>query len=172
MIATSVQPFKECLKDQLAYAKKTSEENAYQVMQGSTSSLDQSDILMALKQISVPIKQDLAPNKLVILVSDGLENSDVTSFYGRGTVRDVNPNEEIAKVSGSDMFGDFGGAKVYVIGGGMMPPSGTGSQAQRDGYRDPKTLNDLDNFWSQYFKKSNANLIQFGEPALLSPASF
>jgi hypothetical protein len=172
VVATQVQPLQDCLRDQVAYAKRTAEQNAYQIMLDSTSSLAQSDIMMALKQLSAPIKADTATSKVLILVSDGLENSDVTSFYGRGTVRNIDPNKEIAKAVASNMTGDFGGTKVYVIGGGMMPPPTVGAQSQRDGYRDPKTLNDLEQFWSTYFQKSNAQLEEFGEPALLSPVSY
>jgi len=121
--------------DQLAYAKRTAEQNAYQVMQASTNSLAQSDIMMALKQLSAPIKADTAASKVLILASDGLENSDVSSVYGRGTVRDIDPDREMAKAAAASMVGDFGGTKAYVIGGAMMPPPSAGLQSQRDGYR-------------------------------------
>ena len=37
-------------------------------------------------------------------------------------------------------------------------------------YRDPKTMSALADFWRTYFEKSNAQLIEFGQPALLNQA--
>ncbi|WP_407671300.1 hypothetical protein [Paraburkholderia phymatum] len=40
-----------------------------------------------------------------------------------------------------------------------MQPSANGSTAERNGYRDPKTLMDLKQCWSGYFSRSNAQLV-------------
>ena len=64
------------------------------------------------------------------------------------------------------MLGDFAGARVYVIGAGVMPEGDT----KKGGvYRDPKTMDALAKFWALYFKASNADLAGFGQPALLNP---
>ncbi|MDP1785285.1 MAG: hypothetical protein Q8K81_07680 [Sulfuricurvum sp.] len=72
---------------------------------------------------------------------------------------------ELKIVEANKMVADFGGANVYVLGEGLVP---TTSNVASDSYRDPKTMNSLQEFWKMYFKKSNAKLIEFGQPALLN----
>ena len=69
------------------------------------------------------------------------------------------------------MFGDFGGAGVFVIGGALAPQVGPGGPAGGD-YRSPRTLEALAAFWRLYFEHSNAHLVAFGEPALIEPVRF
>lgn len=172
LVATSVKPVQQCLQDQLSFARRTAETNALQIMKDSTSSLDQSDILMSLKDISAPVKVDPAKDKVVLLVTDGLENSSVTSFYAHGTARDVDPAKEMVKAQNAGMIGDFSGAKIYVVGGAVEPPENVGTRAERDGYRNPQMLEHLQDFWSQYFQASDASLGEFGTPALLDPVQY
>lgn len=161
-----------CLDQQVGFARTMVAKTLAEAMKASSSTLDQSDILMALKTVAGAIATDPAQHKTVFAVTDGLENSSVTSFYARGSVRDINPAVELAKAANSHMIGDFGGAIVYVLGGAMMPPATQGTKVQRDGYRDPHTLNDLNQFWHDYFAKANAHLAAFGEPALVEPVSY
>jgi hypothetical protein len=55
---------------------------------------------------------------------------------------------------------------------GAMPPLDKASaetDATAQTYRSPVTLRALRDFWTQYFQLSQARLVEFGEPALLSP---
>jgi hypothetical protein len=165
---TAVDPFNKCLADQLNFARGTAEKAAYAAMQGATSSLDQSEILMAMKTIAAPIKSVDVPHKILLVATDGLEYSTVADFYGHGTARDIDPDAEMGHLAAAGMTGDFGGAQVYVIGGAMAPPAKNGSRAQRDGYRNAEMLTHLAAFWADYFKASDATLVAFGEPALVS----
>jgi hypothetical protein len=45
-------------------------------------------------------------------------------------------------------------------------------QVEREGYRDAQTLGALKEFWSEYLAASHADLVEFGEPALLEPVSY
>lgn len=164
--------FKACMRDQATYVAHMLDRSIAKAVEGSTSSLDQSDILAALATISKAVEASPAKRKVVIVATDGLENSSVESFYGRGTVRLINPDHELALAQKAGLLGDFGGARVYVIGGGMMPSAKTGTRAARDGYRDPQVMRALSLFWKGYFKKSNADLVEFGEPDLVVPASY
>lgn len=58
----------------------------------------------------------------------------------------------------NSLLPDFNGAKVYVIGAGLVE--------SKKGYVKPQILNSLKLFWSEYFKKSNVKLIEIGTPAL------
>jgi hypothetical protein len=162
----------QCLDQQAGFARTMVAKTLADVMKGSSSTLDQSDILMAFKSVAETVAADSVRHKTLFAVTDGLENSTVTSFYARGSVRDINPAAELTKAASSHMVSDFGGAKVYVLGGAMMPSPTQGTKAQRDGYRDPHTLDDLSQFWHGYFAKANARLVAFGEPALLEPVDY
>lgn len=172
IVTTHLRAFKTCLQEQVAFARHMALLTTDQVMQASTSTLHQSDILNALKTVAPAIASDSAKWKTLFVVTDGLENSSVTSFYAHNTVRAISASAELKKAKAAGLIGDFGGAKVYVLGGAMMPAAASGTLAERDGYRDPKTLHDLYDFWNKYFQAANAKLVEFGEPALVDPLRY
>jgi hypothetical protein len=53
-----------------------------------------------------------------------------------------------------------------VLGAGLLAED---AKQTKGIYRDPKTMGALQQFWQGYFEKSNAKLIEFGQPALLNP---
>jgi hypothetical protein len=162
----------QCLREQDGFARTMVAKTLAGIMKAGSSTLDQSDILMAFRTVADAVAADPARYKTVFAVTDGLENSTVTSFYAHGSVRDINPEAELTKAVSAHMVADFGGAIVYVLGGAMMPPPAQGTKAQLDGYRDPHTLDDLSHFWRSYFAKANARLVAFGEPALVEPVNY
>ncbi|MDA8093316.1 MAG: hypothetical protein M0T84_05275 [Betaproteobacteria bacterium] len=168
----AARQLRQCLGMQASFARKMVATTLAQVMTRSSSSLDESDVMLAMKTISKAVAADPAQHKTVFVVTDGLENSSITSFYAHDSVRDINPSTELSKAAAAHMFGNFKGASVYVLGGAMMPPATNGTRAQRDGYRDPRTLENLSRFWRDYFAKSNARLVEFGEPALIAPVRY
>lgn len=172
VVISKLRPFLNCLREQVVFAARMALETEHQIMESSASSLHHSDILQALKTVAGAVAQDSAKNKAVFVVTDGVENSSVTSFYARDSVRLIDPSTEIAKAKAADLFSDFGGARIYVLGGGVMPPATSGTTAQRDGYRNPQVLHALSTFWHAYFKSSNADLVEFGEPALVEAVSW
>ena len=154
-----------CLIGQRAYAVRLADAAAVAALTGSSGSLANSDILLTLQQVSAAIADDPAGDKALLLASDGLENSAVTSFYRHGAIRDIDPARELARAEAAGLLGNFGGAKIFVIGGALPPPGQTG-------YEGPVVLQRLAAFWAQYFEQSDAKLVAFGEPALLQPLSF
>jgi hypothetical protein len=164
--------FDTCLQEQEHFARHMADQTVATVLRSSTSTLDHSDILAALSAVSAAFRQEPEREKVLLVVTDGLENSGITSFYAHGGVRRIDPRVEMAKARAAGMMGDFGGGRVYVLGGAMTPPAKAGSQAQRDGYRDPQTLAALKAFWTEYIGASHAELIEFGEPALLEPVAY
>ena len=65
----------------------------------------------------------------------------------------------------NQLLADFAGARLYVIGAGLL---GEDAKKNKAAYRDPKTMQALATFWKIYFDKSNAQLMGFGQPALLN----
>jgi hypothetical protein len=161
----SAKLLNDCLADQRPFAVNMADQAAISALQGSTGSLNNSDIMSALRTVSAAIAADPAPQKLLLLASDALENSAVASFYVHGAIRNIDPARELERAEAAGMLGNFAGARIYVIGA-ALPPPGT------DAYESPITLQHLADFWSGYFQKSDATLIDFGEPALLQPVAF
>lgn len=132
---------------------------------GSSSKISNSDIFSSLKAISSLVNKSNANRKVVFIASDMLENSSITSFYAKQAVRNINPEKELAIVEKNQLFGDFGKAEIYVMGAGLL--SNDIRQA-KIAYRSPQIMQSLFEFWKTWFQKSNSDLIEFGQPALLN----
>jgi hypothetical protein len=161
--------FDNCLVQQVAYGQKIFGEAIQKGLSGAASDIAKSDILAALKEISKKVKDYSAKDKIVFLASDMLENSSVSTFYGNHSVRLINPDAEMQKTESSGMIGDFGGARVFVLGAGLMQENAGKKNSKVGIYRDPKTVGALHDYWEKYFIKSNAKLVEFGAPAMVNP---
>lgn len=136
---------------------------------GANADLAKSDVMASLKSMSSRVKNSTASRKIVLIASDMLENSSVSSFYeNKGmSVKNIDGARELKLAADNDLFGDFGGARIYVIGTGLLADDAKkGSK-----YRDPKTMRSLLSFWNQYFQKSNGTVVEIGQPALLNNIS-
>jgi len=126
---------------------------------GANKKLPHSDIVKSLNDISEHIiKPSSARKKVVLIVSDMIEHSSITTFYSKGSIKKINTDSEMAKVKKSGYMADFDASSVYVIGAGMVG---------KNSYRDSKTLKSLTDFWTSYFNSSNAKLKAIGTPMLL-----
>lgn len=125
----------------------------------ATTDLPKTEILSNLSNVAKNVisKSD-TPEKYLLLISDMMENSDLMSLYGNGKLENLDANRELERLETRLTFENMDGTKVYVIGGGFLP-SGK--------YRSSVALKALEDFWSLYFDRSNAELRQFGTPSLL-----
>jgi hypothetical protein len=158
--------FDKCMSVQIANAAKIAGAALRKAYAGTTSDMNKSDILFSLKDISARVSRSAAREKVVLLVSDMLENSSITTFYANRAVRKIDPTKEYSLVLNSDLLGDFTGARIYVMGAGLLSDD---TKLAKGVYRDPKTMQALHQFWKIYFQNSNAELTEFGQPALLNP---
>lgn len=154
--------FDNCMTGQARFGLNLAYKAEKQAMDRATTDLKKSDVIASISEVSHLVKASTAPRKIVLIVSDMLENSSVSSFYVKNGVRHIDPDKEMANVTREKMFGDFGGADIYVMGAGIIPEGG------QIVYRDPKTIGALKSFWEAYFKRSNGNIVEFGTPELLS----
>lgn len=157
--------FDQCMSRQPVLAAQAIGGALRAAFDGTSGDIAKSDILASLKDISAKVRQSSASEKVVLLVSDMLENSSVSSFYASQAVRKIDPAKELQLVTEHQFIADFGGARIYVIGAGLLNSVDKKSKAQ---YRDPKTMQALASFWRSYFEKSRGQLVEFGEPALLN----
>lgn len=151
-----------CHEAQMQFARSKVAETMMGGFGKPTDNIARSDIFSTLKDVSSNIiGTSPAKQKDVLLISDMLENSSITSFYAKNSVRAIDAKAELGKAGG---FGDFGGARVYVAGAGSIVTTG---KKQVETYRDPKTMDALEAFWREYFSRSNASLTVFGKPSLM-----
>ncbi|MYN02440.1 hypothetical protein GTP41_10045 [Pseudoduganella sp. DS3] len=159
--------FEQCLGRQPAQAMQVAGTALRSAFAESSGSIAKSDVLASLKAVSALAAESRAPQKIVLIVSDMLENSSVGNFYAEQgkSVRKIDAGKELRSVEDNKLLGNFGGAKVYVIGAGLLSVDAANAKS----YRDPKTMQALAEFWSAYMQKSHAELVEFGQPALLRP---
>ena len=152
----------KCLKDQQGYVSGQIAQSIKKSFLNPNDDIAKSDVLYALQDFGQNvISQVEAKEKIVILASDMLENSTITSFYAKGATRLIQPETELNKIEKSNLFSNFDNSKIYVIGTGLIS-----SKDNNKTYRDPKILASLKDFWTKYFVKSNGNLVEMGQPAL------
>lgn len=153
-----------CMEKQMAFTRKSIDEAIMAGFKPADLEVPKSEIIGNLSRVLgslLPPEEDGQPPKTVLLVSDMLENSDITSFYKAGGVKAINVSAEIEKVKSGQYFSDWYGANVYVIGAGWV------HQKYRNGFRGSDVMRSLESFWSQYFELSSANLVAFGQPVLM-----
>jgi len=164
----SVREFDTCQQASMNNAKQQLSMVLTNYFGQSSSDLANSDILGTLKEIGESVFPALrSKNTRLILVSDMLENSGKMSFYGAGGVpRAIDSSAELKMVDNLSLVSDFRGASVYVIGAGVAPIADKKSGSS---YRSQAIMLPLKKFWTQYFEKSNAKIVEFGQPLLLTP---
>ena len=154
---------RSCLANSRAAGAKAILARLSTIVASSKPNIGQSDIMSSLKQFGNHLRSTRARDRLVILVSDMLENSTTTSFYDKGGVKEINVAAELAKAAKANLLGDLGGAKFYVIGAGLVQDNSKGAA------RSDAKMQLLEKFWSNYFSNSKSNLVAFGKPLLLQP---
>lgn len=164
---TALNKFDQCIARQPQQAAQLAGSALRAAYDGTTSDIAKSDVLASIKAISSLVQNSKARNKIVLIVSDMLENSSVSSFYAdKGlSVRKIDVAKELKLAEDNQLLADFGGARVYVIGAGLLAADAKKAKS----YRDPKTMQALAGFWKAYLEKSGAQLVEFGQPALLNP---
>lgn len=126
----------------------------------ANSTIDQSEIIKNLKDILQAKENDFQAKKsTVIIISDMLEHSSITSFYSNGTLREITPDSEFEKIKKLDFLANFHQSKVYIIGAGVVN--------DKNQKRLIKAMENLKKFWIKYFEASNAKLSGFGAPELI-----
>ena len=153
----------KCLHDQPLLASRIALAGVAAAQKVSAATFSQSEIMSSLKQLSDPIAASRARDKVVIIASDMLEHSSATSFYAKKGLRQIDPAAELKKAAKNQLFGNFGGARLYVIGAGILPPEAP------DVSRTIPALNALERFWTLWARQSGAAMAGFGRPSLLSP---
>ena len=151
---------KQCLADQKAMFKKDFPMKFNEALKNLNPKIPKTELLGSLKQLS---KKLVVPNeaieKTILLISDGMENSPVISFYKNKTLKNIKPLKTISKLRRKGMMGFWKNTNVYMYGVGLMP--------DKKRYADPKLVLNLKHFWERYFIEGGALKAEIGTPELL-----
>ncbi len=127
------------------------------VLAGMDYKIPKTDLFYALSLLSEEmIHSEDAPERVVLLITDGLENSAVTSFYHRTRVRKIDPRRELDKVRRAGFLANWKSARIYVYGLGLLP--------EGKPYLDPRRVLALKSFWERYFVAGNGEVMELGTP--------
>ncbi|HDS1736786.1 MULTISPECIES: hypothetical protein [Pseudomonas] len=156
----SLRTLDKCLAEQQGFLRKKFGAVFVQTLREAREDIPRSEIFHSLRDIGADLAQRPADQRVVLLLSDMLENSDFGSFYANNRIRDLEPKAELKRVNDKGLFADLQGARVYVAGAGLV------TQDVKQAYRSGKTMEQLQGFWKGYFEGSNASLAGFGTPSL------
>jgi hypothetical protein len=153
-----------CMTHQIDYARRLSAAALEKSFGGASAEIARSDILASLYDFATHVVHpSTAKSKTLLLASDMLENSSLSSFYAYRRVRKLDPAAELDKVRQKNLLPDLTGVRIFVVGAGLLDPQSAAT------YRDPQTMLSLEGFWGAYFKAAHAQLVEFGKPQLLGP---
>lgn len=158
--------FDSCMEKQMRYGAAVVWKAVNTALGGSMSDLAKSDVMASLRDFSARVRQSPAKEKVVLIASDMLENSSVSSFYAKRSVREVDSAKELAAARKAGLIGDFGGAHIYIMGAGTVSED---TKISGGVYRSPNVMLALSRFWIEYFTESGAVVKEIGQPALLMP---
>ncbi|VXC96225.1 conserved exported hypothetical protein [Pseudomonas sp. 8Z] len=156
----SLKQLDKCLQQQAAFFQKTFGQHFVAAFGKPGVDIARSEIFGSLRSITGDFAERPQRERVVLLVSDMLENSDFSSFYKNNRIRDIDPGAELNKVQQKNLLADFAGARVYVHGAGLVAGDAKGA------YRSAGTLQRLEQFWGDYLQASNGSLAAFGAPQL------
>ena len=124
----------------------------------SSNDLPNTELVATLAKTSREILPALeARETFLLIVSDMMEHSDVTSFYKAGDIRTIDPEAEMRKVEESGVEPVYPGTVAYVIGAGY-----TGTRK----YRSATVLRAVEDFWRLYMERAGGRLDNFGTPSM------
>lgn len=152
--------FDRCMNNQRSQYTKTMGRQFVSALREASNQHPRSEIMFALREIASDINQAKPAEHVVFLISDMLEHSDSTSFYARGSMRNLSINQEIAKAEANQLFAKLDKSRIYVTGGGLATDNL--HHANRSG----AAMDTLEDFWRQYFHHSGSVLAGFGKPLL------
>jgi len=125
--------------------------------------LPKTNLLHSLRDFAEQMVHDEErKDKTVLIVSDGLENSDVFSFHVHGVIRRIDSRKMLNMAKRKKLIPNWHKAKVYFLGLGYI--------SDPKFYVRPKIIEPIKAFWTTYFAEGNAILHKdsLGTPMLLT----
>ncbi|NOX42256.1 MAG: hypothetical protein GXP19_00750 [Gammaproteobacteria bacterium] len=122
--------------------------------------LPKTDLLYSLQQLTnKTMAQKDEHHQTVLIISDGLENSDYLRFHGKGDVKKVRLKRSIKKLKKHKLIAKWNHADIYMYGLGHI--------SNTNAYIRPKLMEPLKKFWKVYFTEGKGKVKQLGTPEIL-----
>jgi hypothetical protein len=148
-LAERKQEFKPRFRDALSYS-----------LNRTDFSLPKTDLFYSLRELTQKLMDSSQWGKqTVLLISDGLENSDYFSFHARKAVKKIHSKKTLQQLAKQNLLSSWHNAKIYMYGLGQVKDP--------DVYMRPKLIEPLKEFWQNYFAQANGDVVQLGTPELL-----
>lgn len=158
----ALRKFDECLDQRKVEETERLRAALEAAIGGTRPDVPRSDILANLKSFAGRLAESPADEKVLVLVSDLLENSSSMSFYGDGAMRRLDPAAEVEKAAQNQLVANLEGVRVFIIGAGLLPPGAESARSLEE-------VRALEDFWESYLEESGAEAVKIGKPRLLSP---
>ncbi|GAA3949571.1 hypothetical protein [Allohahella marinimesophila] len=157
---TSLRKFDRCMARQGKMVRRSIDQAIKTALDGADDSLPRTEVAASLAEFGDSvIAVSTAPRRVVLLVSDMLENSATASFYRNGELAELEVEAALTTTASAGALSNWREAEIYIIGAAYSP----------DGvYRTRPVLDSLRQFWTAYLEKSNARLLGWGQPELLA----
>ncbi len=149
-----------CLQRKPAQFKTLFKKTLTRTLKMTTHTLPKTDLLYSLKLLaSKTMTQKDEHRQTVLIITDGLENSDYLRFHGKGTIKKINLKRSFKKLKKNKLIANWNNADIYIYGLGHI--------SNTDTYIRPKLIAPLKNFWQAYFSKGKGKVKQLGTPEIL-----
>ncbi len=153
------QALKECLKNNEKQGVEGFQQSLAKLLKEGDNKIPKTELFFSLRELSRQlIRPHEAPEQTVFLITDGMENSRITSFYHKGKMRTLKPRKELSKLRRAGLIPTLHGARVYVYGLGMS--------SAKNAYGDPRKLEQLRRFWERYLVEGRGKIAAIGLPEL------
>jgi hypothetical protein len=150
----------KCYALQTQGLRQTFGKELIKVFAGSSSNIPNTELIDNLNTLSETLySKDTSVKRYMLVVSDMMEHSSLTSFYQSGMLKNFSPEKELAKIEQAGIKMDFKKAHVFVVGAGYT---------KKGTYRSGQSMRNFKSFWESFFAKQNAELKAFGTPMLMN----
>jgi len=151
---------RECLAIQQETFVQAFRKGLTEALSGINSEIPKTDLLNSLKQLSkLVVLAGEAKTQNILLISDGMENSSLMSFYKQGKINTINARKLIATVRRQGLIANWKSSNIYMVGLGLA--------ADSKDYISMSTAKSLYQFWERYFIEGNGRIQAIGSPGLL-----
>ncbi len=150
----------ECLQRKSAQFKMLFKKTLTHTLEMTQHTLPKTDLLYSLKLLANKTMQQKDEHRqTVLIITDGLENSDYLRFHGKDTVKKIKLKRSLKKLKKHKLIANWNNADIYMYGLGHI--------SNTNAYIKPKLIEPLKHFWQVYFNKGNGNVKQLGTPEIL-----
>ena len=152
---SDLRDLRRCLARQVQYRRSYIQDRLGAIYKDSDRDIPKTELIWTLVRTSrelIPIFE--VEEIFLLIVSDMMENSDITSFYMRGKA--IDPNAQMRKMEKTDVIANYSGVNVYVMGAGYT----------EDRSHPTKVMRKVKNFWQQYIERAGGRLCELGTPLM------